>query len=162
MSRNRALTWNPTADGGPRPPGTRLLLPVGTCNEVFGQPVSVRSETTRLGALVRINQQRERKRVAQDELDRVPRSQRKAMEDDWTMRLQNLKNQVAAERQTTCNLHTYNQDLQEEYDSLRIQRDGEQQRLADDRAGGDQVIANRVSKLCRINDRIYAAIGNQR
>ena len=85
------------------------------------------------------------------------------------MRLQALKCKVAAEErkveaeeQRTRNLFTHNQGLQAECDRLRVQRDGEQQLLAADRAQGDRVIADRVSELRRINDLIFAAKERQR
>ena len=90
---------------------------------VFGPPGSVRPEIERLEALGRLAQQRELERVTQNELDRVAREQRKVEEDDWTSRLQCLKDQVVAEEQKTRTLHMSCQDLQAECDRLRVQRD---------------------------------------
>ena len=68
------------------------------------------------------------------ELDRVARVQSKAKEDNRARRLQDLKTKMAAEKQKIRALHSQNQRLHAEYDRLRLQRDGEQQRLANDRA----------------------------
>ena len=139
--------------------GTGMRLPpfMGTGGGVSGPPGSVRPEIERLGALGRLAQQREQERVTQDELDRVAREQRKVEKEDWTRRLQYLKDQAEVEEQKTRILHTNCQDLQAECDRLRAQRDGEQQLLAADRAQRDRVIADRVSELRGINDLIFAA-----
>ena len=100
--------------------------------------------------------------MTQDELDRVAREQRKVEEDDWTRRLQYLKDQAEVEEQKTRTLHTNCQDLQAECDKLRAQRNGEQQLLAADPALGYRVIANRVSELREINDLIFEAKEKQR
>ena len=159
--RDRTLSWDSTVVGGP---GMRLYPFVGTGGGVTGPPGLVRPEIERLGALGRLAHQRERERVVQDELDRVAREQRKAEEDDWKKRLQVLKSQVSAEEQKaeaeeqrTRSLFVHNQGLQAEYDRLRVERDGEQQRLAADRAQGNRVIAERVSELRGLHDRISAA-----
>ena len=137
---------------------------VGTGGGVSGPPGSVRLEMERLGALGRLAHQRERERVVQDELDRVVREQRKAEENDWEKRLQVLKSKVAAEeqkaeaeKQRTRSLFTHNRGLQAECDRLRSQSDGEQQRLAAYRAQGDWIIADRMSELRKLNDRIFGA-----
>ena len=83
-------------------------------------------------------------------------------EDDWTRRLQYLKDQVDVEEKRIWSLHINKQDLEAECDRLRVQRDGEQQLLAADRAQGDRVIADRVSELRGINDLIFAAKEKQR
>ena len=80
-----------------------------------------------------------------DELDRVARAKRKAEEDDREKRLQDLKSKMAAEEKRIRALHSQNQGKNAEYDRLRLQRDGEQQRLINDRAQWDRVIADRVS-----------------
>ena len=67
-----------------------------------------------------------------------------------------------AEEQRTRSLFSHNQGLQAECDRLRVQRDGEQQLLAVDRAQGDQVIADRMAELRGINDLIFAAKERQR
>ena len=83
--------------------------------------------------------------------------------------MQALKCKVAAEEQKAVaeeqrvrGLCTHNQGLQAECDRLRVQRDGEQQPLAADRAQGDRVIAGRMSELRGINDLIFAAKERQR
>ena len=99
----------------------------------------------------------------------MTREQKKAEGDAWEKRLQALKCKVAAEeqkaeaeKQRTRSLCTHNQGLQAECDRLRVQRDGEQQLLAADRAQGDRVIADRMSELRGINDLIFAAREKQR
>ena len=87
-----------------------------------------------------------------DELDRVVREQRIAEEDDWTKRLQILKSQIVVEEQASRTHHIHNQSLQAVFEKLRIERDKEQQRLVDDRAQGDRVIADRVFELRGLND----------
>ena len=144
MPEDKTLSWDLTMDGGT---GMRLPPFVRTCGGASGPPGSVRPEIEQMGALGRLAQQREWKRVNQNELDRVAREQRKVEEDDWTKRLQYLKDQVEAEEQRTRTLHTNCQYLLAECDRLRVQRDGEQQLLAANRAQGDRVIADRVSEL---------------
>ena len=99
----------------------------------------------------------------------MEREQRKEEEDAWEKRLQALKckvtaeeQKVEAEKQRTQSLFDHNQGLQVECDRLRVQRDGEQQLLAADRAQGDRVIADRVSELRGINDLIFATKEKQR
>ena len=159
MPGDKTLLWDSTMDGGT---GMRQSPFMGTNGRVSGLPGSVRPEIERLGALGRLAQQREQERVTQNELDRVARKQWKVEEDDWTRRLQYLKYQAEVEEQRTRTLHTNCQDLQAECDRLRAQRDGEQQLLASDRAQGDRLIADRVSKLRGINDLIFASTEKQR
>ena len=63
---------------------------------------------------------------------------------------------MSAAYRTTQNVHTYNLNLQAEYDRLRVKRDNEQQQLADDRAQGDCIISNRVFELRELNYRVLA------
>lgn len=53
-------------------------------------------------------QQRERENVAQDELDRIAQELRKAKEDNWVRKLQDLKNYLAADKRITRDIHTHN------------------------------------------------------
>ena len=128
---DKTLSWDSTMEGGT---GMRLPPFMGTVGGISGPPDSVRPEIEQLGALGRLAQQGEQERVTQDELDRVAREQRKVKEDDWTRRLQYLKDQVEVEEQRTRSIHINKQDFEAECDRLRVQRDGEQQLLAADRA----------------------------
>ena len=163
---DRSLSWDLTVDGGT---GVRLPPPVGTGGGVPALSGLIRPKIERLGALGRLAHQREQERVVQNDLDRVAREQRKAKEEAWEKRLQTLKCKVAAEEQKaeveeqrTRSLFSHNQGLQAKCDRLRVQRDGEQQLLAADRAQDDRVIADRMSELRGINDLIFAAKERQR
>ena len=162
---DRSLSWDLTVDGVPVCDFRLLWVLVAEyphCRVRFVRRLSD-------GALGRLAHQREQERVVQDELDRVARDQRKAEQDAWEKRLMSLKCKVEAKKQKveaeelkTRNLFAHNQGLQAECDRLRVQRDGEQQLLAADRAHGDRVIADRMSELRGINDLIFAAKERQR
>ena len=135
----KTLSWKSTMDGGT---GMRLPPFVGIGGGVSGPPNSVRPEIERVGASGHLGQQREQERVTRDELYRVAREPRKVEEDDWTRRLQYLKDLVDAEEEKTQTLYRNYQDLQAECDRHRMQRDGEKQLLASDRAYGDRMIVD--------------------
>lgn len=72
------LSWDSTADDGPRLPGPPLLSPLEFGGGEIGRPNPVCPKIERLKALGRFAQQREREKMTQDELYRVAREQRKA------------------------------------------------------------------------------------
>ena len=73
-----------------------------------------------------------------------------------------FKNKCAIEEQATRTLHMNIPDLQAKHNIFRVQRDGEEQRLEDDRGEGERVIAACESELPRINNQMQAAKERQR